>query len=132
MTEKGYISVADIMVRDLETIEGTASVQEAIAIMRQSRVTSLVVNRRDHSDEFGFIKIEDIARDVVGVGKSAERTSVYEVMVKPALTLPADMNIKYAVRLLNRVGLDRALVVDSERHPLGIATLRDIVYRYEG
>lgn len=131
MSEKDYTSVVDVMVRELHTIDRLATVQEAIDMMREHRVTSLVVERRDLSDEFGLIAIDDIARKVIAEGRSTVRSSVYEIMVKPVLTLPADMNVKYAVRLLSRVGMDRALVVDSERHPLGMATLRDIVYRHK-
>ena len=131
MSEKDYTSVVDVMVRELHIIDPMAPVQHAIDLMRETNITSLVVDRRDLADEFGLIMIDDIAREVISVGKSTLRTSVYEIMVKPVLTLPADMNVKYAVRLLSRVGMDRALVVDSERHPLGMATLRDIVYRHQ-
>lgn len=131
MSEKKYTSVADVMVRELHVVDPMATVQTAIDQMREHRVTSLVVNRRDLADEFGLILIDDIAREIISADRSTLRTLVYEIMVKPVLTLPADMNVKYAVRLLVRVGMDRALVVDSERHPLGMATLRDIVYRHQ-
>ncbi|WP_425403322.1 CBS domain-containing protein [Hwanghaeella sp.] len=131
MSDKDYTSVVDVMVRELHTIDRLATVQEAIDMMREFRVTSLVVERRDLADEFGLVAIDDIARKVIAEGRSTVRTSIYEIMVKPVLTLPADMNVKYAVRLLGRVGMDRALVVDNERHPLGMATLRDIVYRHK-
>ncbi len=51
-------------------------------------------------------------------------------MSKPVVTVPADMSIKYAVRLLVRFELSRALVVDAERKPVGIVTLRDMVLCY--
>ena len=62
-------------------------------------------------------------------GVSAERTSVYEIMTKPALTLNAQMNVKYAIRLLARLGLSRALVANGEK-VLGVVTLRDLVLSY--
>lgn len=130
MSEKDYISVSDVLVGSLHTIDRMASVQDAIRQMRELHITSLVVERRDIADEFGLITAEHIAREVIANGRSTERVSVYEVMLKPVLTLPADMNVKYAVRLLVRVDMDRALVVDENRHPIGMATLRDIVYRH--
>ena len=48
-------------------------------------------------------------------------------MSKPVLTLPADMLARYATRLLVRLDLSRALVVDEKRNLLGLATLRDLV-----
>ena len=50
-------------------------------------------------------------------------------MSKPVLTLPTDMNVVFAVRLLVKFKLTRALVIDHDRNPLGIVTLRDMVLR---
>jgi CBS domain-containing protein len=54
---------------------------------------------------------------------------VYEVMSKPVITLDAEMDIKYAVRLLYRFGLSRAIVVEDGAL-VGLVTLRDLVLRY--
>ena len=78
-----------------------------------------------------MIVVADIARQVIATNRSIDRINVYEIMTKPVLTLPADMQIKYAVRHLVRFDLSRALVVDQERHPVGIVTLRDLVLRAE-
>ena len=48
---------------------------------------------------------------------------------KPVLTLDGGMDIKYAVRLLSRFGLSRALVTDGGAL-VGIVTVRDMVLRY--
>ena len=37
------------------------------------------------------------------------------------------MQVRYAVRLPVRFGVSRAVVVDHDRNPVGIATLRDLV-----
>ena len=47
-------------------------------------------------------------------------------MTKPVLTVDAEMNVKYAVRLMSRFGLSRAVVTEG-REPVGLVTLRDIV-----
>lgn len=126
----GPMRVGDVMTAEVRTVGLMATVAEAIAAMREAGVSSLVVERRDPDDEFGLIGISDIAREVVARDRSAERVNVYEVMSKPVLTLPLDMQVKYAVRLLVRFGVSRALVVDSARAPVGIVTLRDLVLRH--
>ncbi|WP_028878627.1 CBS domain-containing protein [Terasakiella pusilla] len=131
MTEKKFVRVSDVMTPEVKTIGRVASVAEAIEVIRSANVASLVVERNDESDEFGVLTIRDIAREVVATDRAAERTSVYEIMTKPVLTVAAEMNIKYAVRLLVRYSLSRALVVDHERNPVGIVTLRDMVLGYE-
>ncbi|NVK18138.1 MAG: CBS domain-containing protein [Methylocystaceae bacterium] len=131
MSDKPFVRVSDVMTPDVKTIGRIATVAEAIELIRSAKVSSLVVERNDESDEFGMLTIRDIAREVVSTDRAAERTGVYEIMTKPVLTLPAEMNIKYAVRLLTRYNLSRALVVDHERNPVGIVTLRDMVLGYQ-
>ena len=100
---------------------------EAISLIHRHRVSSLVVPRRDDDDEFGLILVSDIARRVIAENRAPERVNVYEVMSKPVLTLPSEMQARYAVRLLVRFAVSRAVVVDHDRNPVGIATLRDLV-----
>jgi CBS domain-containing protein len=51
-------------------------------------------------------------------------------MTKPALTVSGDMNVKYAIRLLARLGLSRALVVGDDGL-LGLVTQRDLVLGHQ-
>ena len=48
-------------------------------------------------------------------------------MSKPAVAVRSGVLARYAVRLLVRVGVSRALVVDDDGAPLGLVTLRDLV-----
>ena len=130
MSAHEIITVNQAMTASVHTIDATATVKDAIKLMREHGVSSLAVERRDEHDEFGLLVISDVAREVIAKNRSAERVNVYEIMSKPVVTLPADMNIKYAVRLLVRFELSRALVVDAERRPVGIVTLRDMVLCY--
>ena len=127
MSDGGLIKVGDLMVSELHNIDGLATVAEAIALMQQHNVNSLVVNRRDDTDEVGVVQVSDIARQVIARDRAPERVNVYEIMSKPVLTLPPDMLARYAVRLLVRFEVSRAIVVDQDRNPLGIITLRDLV-----
>ncbi len=128
MSDK-IIRVSDIMQTSLHMVEGLASVQEAIEKMGQHKISSLVIERRDENDEYGVITIQDIADKVVALNRSTQRTSVYEIMTKPALTLDPKMNVKYATRLLARLNLGRALVSEGDGL-MGFVNLRDLVLSY--
>jgi len=130
MSEKSYVKVEDVMSTTIATIDATATVQEAVVKMRDAGVSSLVAERRDATDEYGLVVVSDIAKHVIAENRSPERVNVYEIMSKPVLTVPKDMNIRYAVRLLVQFGLSRGLVVDERRAPVGIVTLRDLVLRH--
>lgn len=123
---KPEVRVADLMSKSIKTIDGRATVAEAMALMREHGISSLAVNRRNADDELGLLVVSDIAAEVIAENRAPERVHVYEVMSKPVLTLPANMLARYATRLLVRLDLSRALVVDRERNLLGLATLRDL------
>jgi len=123
------VKVSDVMKTTLRMVDGLASVREAIAVMERHGVSSLLIERRQSGDEYGVLTVHDIAEKVIGANRSTNRTSVYEGMTKPALTLPADMNVRYALRLLARLHINRALVLRDDQL-VGLVTLRDMVVGY--
>ncbi len=132
MIDQPIVRVSNVMTPSVRTIGGMATVQEAIDMMRDVGVSSLVVERRDRDDEFGLLGIADIAALVIAEGRAPDRVNVYEIMTKPVVSLPLNMDIKYAVRLLMRYRLTRGLVVNEGRTPVGIVTIRDMVLRRHG
>ena len=129
MNKHIYIAVRNVMSENPRTIDGLALVTEAIETMREHNVSSLVIDRRHEGDEWGLLVLHDIAEKVIGPDRSLDRVSVHEIMSKPAVTADAAMDIRYAIRLLTRFGLSRALVTDGNQL-VGIVTLRDMVFRY--
>lgn len=127
MSDKRILRVGDVTHSELHTIDRFAAVSEAVTLMRRHAISSLVVDRRDEDDEPGLITVTDVARNVIAENRALDRVNVYEVMSKPVLNLPSGMQARYAVRLLVRFGISRAVVVDHDRNPVGIATLRDLV-----
>ena len=125
----GKKKVEDVMQKSIHLIDGLASVEAAVGLMREHNVSALVIERRHEGDEYGFISVDEIASRVIAENKSLARTSVYEVMDKPTLTLNPHMAVKYAIRLLANLGHRRALVVDEEG-ARGLVTLRDLVLCY--
>ena len=130
MKENSSVRVRDLMVEEVHTIDGLDTVAAAMARMKRHRVSSLVVNRRSEDDELGLVVVADIARGVITDNRAPERVNVYEIMSKPLLTLPEDMLARYAVRLLVRLDLSRAVVVDHDRNAIGMVTLRDLIMGY--
>jgi signal-transduction protein with cAMP-binding, CBS, and nucleotidyltransferase domain len=129
MKEVKRTNVGEVMTPSPRVIDGLATVREAVELMRNDGISSLVIDRRDERDEFGLVVVSDIAEKVIAQGRSLARTNVYEIMSKPVLTIDGAMDIKYALRLLGRFGLSRALVTDDGAL-VGIVTMRDMVLRY--
>ena len=127
MNAQGPVRVGDVMTPELHSIDGLATVADAMALMQRHGVEALVVNRRDETDEVGLVLVSDVAREVIARNRSPDRVNVYEIMSKPVLTLPPDMLTRYAVRLLVRFQVSRSIVVDRDRSPIGFVTLHDLV-----
>lgn len=131
MSDGDRVTVRQVMSDSPFVLDGLASVREAIDVMRREGVSSIVVDRRHDGDEYGIVVLHDIAEHVVAPNRSPDRMSVYQIMTKPVISLHADMDIKYAIRLLFRLGLSRAIVLEGGTL-IGIVTLRDLVLRYIG
>ena len=129
MNVKPYTTVQEMMRPSPGMIDGLATVQEALDLMRRENVGALVIDRRHEGDEYGIIVLSDIAAKIIGEDRSPARTNVYEVMSKPVVTVAGSMDIKYAIRLLSRLGLARALVTEGGQL-VGMVTLREMVFRY--
>ncbi len=133
MTGSIDVRVRDVMTTPPVTVDGLATVREAIQQMEAHRVSALVIDRRHEGDEYAMVTVHDIATKVIAPNRSCDRTSVYEIMSKPCVTLPAAMHIKYAIRLLTRFHLARALVTDHQEGRdvmAGFVSLRDMTLRY--
>ncbi len=128
MSQQPYTAVRDVMTPNPIVIDGLATVAQAVELLREKGFSSLVIDRRNEGDEYGLLAVHDIAEHVVSRNRAPERVNVYEIMSKPAVTVDAGMNIKYAVRLLMRFRLTRALVLDKGS-VIGIVTLRDLTLR---
>ncbi|MDP6831327.1 MAG: CBS domain-containing protein [Alphaproteobacteria bacterium] len=115
---------------EVHTIDPMTPVRDAMRVMAEHGVSSLVIERRDEQDELGLVVVSDIATKVIALNHSPDRVDVYEIMSKPALTLDIAMDIRYAVRLLGNFGLSRGLVVDHDRKLVGIVSMRDMVLAY--
>jgi signal-transduction protein with cAMP-binding, CBS, and nucleotidyltransferase domain len=129
MSQSFFLPVREVMTRDPERIEGLATVQQALDRMKARHISSLVVERRDAQDEFGLLLVADVAREVISQSRPLSRTNVYEVATKPAPTVDADMNIKYAIRHMAKLGLSHCVVLQG-RDLVGLVTLRDLTLRF--
>ncbi len=119
--------VRDIMVSDVITVDGIATVTEALDLMRAKNIKSLVVNRRNEDDAFGIVTLYDIVHKVVTKGKPLETTNVCDIMTKPLITVSQGLQVKYAAALMSQFNVKRAVIIEDNKL-MGIISMEDIVY----
>lgn len=118
--------VKDIMVRDVATISPLATIRDAMRVMRDRGVKSLVVEKKDVHDAFGIITYTTILKTIVAEEGDIDLANVYDVCSKPAITLSRELDVKYAARLMVTQGIKRILVTCNNELE-GIITMNDIV-----
>ena len=107
------IRARDVMRKGIISIDGMATAKEAAARMRLEKVSCLLVEKRQIDDAWGILVVQDFIKGVIIPGRSPNEVHVYEIMTKPIITVPADMDIRYVARLINRAGIRRAPVEDG-------------------
>ncbi len=109
------ISVRDVMKQQYGMIHSKDTVYDALTMMKRLKTSVLVVDRHHEGDEYGLLLVSDIAREVLAKDRSCSRVNVYEVMLKPAVYVDPDMDIRYCSRLFARFSLVRALVIEKKQ-----------------
>ena len=118
--------VKDIMVRDVVTVSPFATIREAMRLMKQRRVKTLVVNKRDAHDAYGIITYTNILKTIVAEEGDIDLINVYDICSKPALTISRELDVKHAAKLMVTMNI-RRLLVTAANELAGIVTMNDIV-----
>ena len=117
----------EVMTKEVVTIDGSATVAEAVAKMRDRKVSSLVVERRAVEDAYGMLTRKDVVAKVVSPGKKLSEVKVYEIMTKPLVMVSPGLELKYCARLMAMAGIRRAPVFDG-KEIIGILSNTDIFH----
>lgn len=120
------VRAKEVMEKKVISIDGMATAREAAATMRKEKVYSLLVKKRNADDAWGVVVVHDFIKGVILPGRSPSQVHVYEIMSKPVITVPADMDIRYVARLLFKAGIRRAPVMDGEEI-VGMISLSSLV-----
>lgn len=128
MSERKVVRVRDVMKTKFDTVDGIATVADAMHMMNHIDTKCLVVNKRHPDDEFGLLLISDVARKVLGKDRAPERVNVYEIMAKPVISVDPEMDVRYCARLFDRFDISRAPVI-AGGEVVGIVSLTDLVLK---
>ncbi len=115
----------DIMTKDVVSIRGSATVAEAVKLMKEKGLRALVVSRRHNEDAYGILTETDIVYKVAAFGHDPQQMRVYEIMTKPCIVVNPDLGVEYVARLFANTGIRRAPVIKGDL--LGIISVSDIL-----
>jgi CBS domain-containing protein len=118
-------TAVDVMTKHVVDIEPDATVADAIEKMRQWNVSSLLVQRKDATDTWGFMSQTDVIEKVVACGLDPDQVHVHEIMTKPVITVPPMCRLQDCAALMARADIRRVLVFDGQ-DIVGIVSSSDI------
>ena len=124
--KRSYQSAKDVMTKKVFLVDGMATAKEAVEIMRIEKVESLIVKKRDPRDAYGIVNVHDIIKGVIIKDKTTEEVNIFEIMTKPLISVPADMDVRYVASLMMKVGLRMAPVEENGEY-IGMVSLSDLI-----
>lgn len=124
--KRSFQSVKEVMSEKVILIDGMATAKEAVEIMRKEKVESLIIKKRHPQDACGIVSVHDFITGVIIPDKTSEEVNVFEIMTKPLISIPADMNVRYVARLLVNIGLRNAPVEENNEY-IGMVSLSDLI-----
>lgn len=115
----------EIMTKEVVTVSGSATVADAVALMKAKGIRALIVEPRNESDPYGTVTETDIVYKVAAFGHDPKKMRVYEIMTKPCITVNPEMGVEYIARMFAQSHIRRAPVVKGKL--LGIISISDIL-----
>lgn len=119
------LKAKDIMTTEVVTIEPSATVAEAVALMKEKGLRALIVERANEEDAYGIVTETDIVYKVVAQGLSPQSMLVREIMTKPCIVVNPDLSVENVARLFALARIRRAPVIRERL--LGVISVTDII-----
>ena len=124
--KRSFQSAKDVMTKNVIFIDGMATAKEAVEIMREEKTEALIVNKRDLQDAYGIVVVNDFIKGVIIAEKSSEEVNIFEIFTKPAISIPANMDVRYVANLMMNIGL-RIAPVEENGEYIGMVSLSDLI-----
>ncbi len=122
---KEKVLVEDIMKENVTTIEPYATLKDALRLMKQKKINSLIVDKSSPSDAYGIITNSQILRKILAEDGDIELLNVYDIYKKPAFFVSSKIDVKYAARTMMEHDIKRVVVTDNNELK-GVLSVTDL------
>ena len=117
-------TVGALMTRQPITIASGTPVQDAMHLMRQHGISSVLIEP-DASGQWGIMTQRDIVSKVVYANRPTATTKVDDIATRPLVTVPVDMSLFDCSATMMESGI-RRLVIEENGRPVGIVSDTDL------
>jgi CBS domain-containing protein len=109
---------------ELISIQPDASVLDAIKLMAEKGIGSLVVTEGDSLK--GIVTERDYARKVIIKGRASDSTAIAEIMTTDVVTTSSDQTVQQCMAIMTKIKCRHLPVVD-DGHLVGMISIGDLV-----
>jgi CBS domain-containing protein len=117
-------SVGEVMTRKVIAVPGDTNVMDAMHLMHQQGITSVLVEPGEGGD-WGIMTMRDVLKRIVNANRAPEEVPVGEIASRPLIAVAADMSLRDCSQLMIDKNI-RRVVVQVEDQPAGIISDTDI------
>jgi CBS domain-containing protein len=110
----------------LVKISPMASVRDALKLMKEHKVRSVIVEKSSPSGAYGLVTFKNILQSIVAEDGDIDLLNVYDIAATPAFSVSSELDVKYAARMMVQHSIKRLLVTDNNELE-GIITMTDII-----
>jgi len=118
-------TVGDLMNPNPVSVPAETSVEDAMHLMREKRISSVITQPGPDGD-WGIMTQRDVISRIVSKNRQPSSVRVDEVASKPLKTVPLDMSLHDCAEKMASENIRRVVVVDNAGEPLGIISDTDI------
>ena len=84
----------EVMTTPVVTIAASATVAEAMQLMKDKHLRGLMVEPASADDAYGIVTNTDVIYKVAAFGKNPETVKIGEIMTKPCIGVDPDMTVE--------------------------------------
>ncbi|RXJ83950.1 CBS domain-containing protein [Arcobacter cloacae] len=117
--------VEELMKKNVTTIKPYATLKEALKLMKEKNLKVLIVDKNSPSDAYGIITNTQILKAIVAEDGDIELLNVYDLYNKPAFSVSAKIDVKYAAKIMIEHNIKRVVVTDNNEL-LGVLSITDL------
>ena len=110
----------------LSTISPMATVREALKMMRENKVRSIIVEKNGEDGAYGLVTFKNILQSIVAEDGDIDLLNVYDIASVPAISVSEKLNVQYASKMMVKSSIKRLLIIDNNELK-GILTMTDII-----
>ena len=119
------MKLEDVMVHNVVSVKGTMTIEDAVKLMNERGIGSLVVMER--GKPAGIVTERDMLTRVLLTSNDPKTTEVSKIMSKPLIVGTTQMKLEEAVRLMIKHKIKKLPVI-KDGDLVGLMTLTDVLH----